>query len=85
MAAQKWDMGKAEHADKNKRMDMHMKNGLIISAKKVIYGCALVFLLFLAITSFLYSSDGYTLEVNGIRRIAQDIVGCTIGGGYSGY
>lgn len=53
-----------------------MWNGLSVIAKKVVYGSALLFLSFLTLASFLYSSDGYRLEVNGIGRIIQDISGC---------
>lgn len=55
-----------------------MGNEWTVRAKKVVYGIALSFLLFLCPGSFLYSSDGYVLEINGIWRIMKDIGGCVL-------
>lgn len=41
----------------------------IFLAKKVIYGFALIFLLFLSAISLIYSSDGYVISVNSIGRM----------------
>lgn len=42
-------------------------------AEKVIYGSALLFLMFLSITSLIYSSDGYEISKNNGWRVLQDI------------
>lgn len=55
-----------------------LRNVGVIFAKKVVYGMALLFLSFLTITSFLYSSDGYELGVNNMGRIGKDILGCIL-------
>lgn len=46
----------------------------IVRAKKVIYGSALVALLFLSIVSLIYSSDGYVLTVNSPLRICLSLI-----------
>lgn len=56
----------------------NMTNGWIVCAKKVVYGSALFFLLFLCVTSFIYSSDGYQLETNSIWRAVRDMAGCLL-------
>lgn len=52
----------------------HCENVRVMWAKKVIYGFAIVFLLFLSINSFIYSSDGYELTVNTAGRIIMEIL-----------
>lgn len=50
-----------------------MKDSWIIRAQKVVYGVALIFLLFLLSFSFVYSSDGYVLTINTVGRIAAEV------------
>lgn len=54
------------------------ENIWMVRAKKVIYGFAVVFLLFLSINSFIYSSDGYELTVNTGGRVVLEILGVTL-------
>ena len=55
-----------------------MRDKWIVFNKIVIYGCSLLFLLFLSINSFLYTSDGYEVNVSSPRRLAEDFLGCFI-------
>lgn len=57
-------------------MEVAMGNKVTDCAKITIYGYALLFLLFLCSQSFLYSSDGYGLERNGIGQFMRDLAGC---------
>lgn len=51
---------------------------MTILAKKVIYGFALVFLLFLCVTTVIYRSDGYEVSVNSWVVVIR--IGIAIGG-----
>lgn len=51
---------------------------MTILAKKVIYGFALVFLLFLCVTTMIYRSDGYEVSVNSWVVVIR--IGIAIGG-----
>lgn len=55
-----------------------MRDKWIVFNKIIIYGCGLLFLLFLSINSFLYTSDGYEVNVSSPRRLAEDFLGCFI-------
>ena len=53
---------------------MKSKIDWITLSKKIVYGCSLLWLLFLFITSLIYSSDGYEQSVN-IRQTCLTILG----------
>ncbi|MCM1188446.1 MAG: hypothetical protein NC541_04005 [bacterium] len=55
-----------------------MNGKCCILAKKVIYGSALAFLLFLSVTSFIYSSDGYEIRKNNVEKVLQDLAGVVL-------
>lgn len=55
-----------------------MRDKWIVFNKIIIYGFALVFLLFLSINSFLYTSDGYEVDISSPRRMIEDFWGCCI-------